>query len=137
MLPLPRALLAALAMATPLAVRGSGGAPFAKGDGLLMDTECEWQTDASAQHVIGLGLAGGPGSPAQASAAACERWCCSTTHMKMTPSTNGAPWKFTEDATGDKPRQCNIWQWKEAPANDAWQKGCWVGPCILVPVSST
>eukprot|EP01045_Picozoa_sp_COSAG04_P029800 COSAG04_NODE_4989_length_1790_cov_2.777646_2_plen_320_part_00 len=124
---LPPLLAALLALAKPLAVRGSGGPPFAKGDGLLMDTECEWQTDASAQHVIGLGLAGGPGSPAQASAAACESWCCSTTHMKMVPSTSGAPWQFTEDATGDKPRQCNIWQWKEAPANDAWQKGCWVG----------
>ena len=36
--------------------------PFAAGGALLLPgNECEWQTDQSAQHIIGLGLAGGAG----------------------------------------------------------------------------
>ena len=115
------ARLSAVAAATP-------PMPFDKGSSLLMtDKECEWGDDVSAQHVIGLGLAGGPGSRPQQSAEACEKWCCETDKMRFVKSTVSAAWKFHEMADGNVPRQCGIWQWKEAPTQtDPYQKGCWV-----------
>ena len=61
--------------------------PYAKGATLRLKTQCKWQSDESAEHVIGLGLAEGPGSPPQASIEACEKWCCETSHMKYVKGT--------------------------------------------------
>jgi hypothetical protein len=84
------------------------GPPFADGAAQLMGGKsCEWQTDVSGHHPIGPGLAGGVDSLAQASATACEKWCCDTSHMKTVKATPpNAPWKFTEEAAGEVPRQC-------------------------------
>eukprot|EP01043_Picozoa_sp_COSAG02_P061968 COSAG02_NODE_8438_length_2570_cov_1.562930_3_plen_232_part_00 len=49
------------------------------------------------------------------------------------PKPGDAAWKFTEEAGGSTPRQCDFWAWKEAPANDAWTKGCWVAAADYVP----
>jgi hypothetical protein len=94
---------------------------------------CEWGEDASAQHMIGLGLAGGVDSPAQASPEACEKWCCETTHMKTVASTTGTAWQFTEVSGGAAARNCDIWQWKHNPTGPTWQRGCWVaGPKFVI-----
>ena len=34
--------------------------------------------------------------------------------------------------SGAAPLQCDMWQWKTAPTNGAWQKGCWVAPPAFV-----
>ena len=129
MLPLLLLLPATLLAQTP------AGPPFAPGAALLMPgSACHWQTDISAHHPIGPGLAGGVDSPAQASATACEKWCCDTSHMKSVKSTPpNAAWKFTEEAGGDVARQCDLWAWKEDPGADTWLKGCWVAAADYVP----
>ena len=130
-------LLLVIGPAVPLGCQAQGlpaGLPFASGAALRMPTACEWATDISGHHPIGPGLAGGADSPAQASAAACEKWCCETSHMKTVDHKPGdAPWKFTEEPGGEVARQCEFWAWKEAPANDAWTKGCWVAGADFVP----
>lgn len=129
-----RSLLLAVVLGSPAALVGQQGPPFGSGSSKLMHTACKWRTDVSGHHPIGPGLAGGTDSPAQTSAAACEKWCCETSHMKtVSPKQGLAPWKFTEEAGGDTPRQCEFWAWKEAPANDAWTKGCWVAAGDFVP----
>jgi hypothetical protein len=130
-------LLLVIGPAVPLGCQAQGlpaGPPFASGAALRVPTACEWATDISGHHPIGPGLAGGADSPAQASAAACEKWCCETSHMKTVDHKPGdAPWKFTEEPGGEVARQCEFWAWKEAPANDAWTKGCWVAGADFVP----
>ena len=107
--------------------------PSAWPSGSPSDQAC----DASGHHPIGPGLAGGVDSPPQASATACEKWCCETSHMQtIKPKQGDAAWKFTEEAGGTTPRQCDFWAWKEAPANDAWTKGCWVLWVSLAPHSA-
>lgn len=130
-----RALIAAAALDRLTTLVGQElKPPFEDGASKLMHTACSWQSDASGHHPIGPGLAGGVDSPPQASAAACEKWCCETSHMQtVKPKQGDAAWKFSEAAGGSTPRQCDFWAWKEAPANDPWTKGCWVAADDYVP----
>lgn len=89
--------------------------------------ECDWQHDVSTVQVYNLGCAGSTPKTQKnegphASAEACEKWCCETTHLKLGPMVNGGREATATDDSTDL--ACDFWQW--ADMKGGANLGCWV-----------
>ncbi len=89
--------------------------------------ECEWQHDVSTVQVYNLGCAGSAPKTQKnegphASAEACEKWCCATTHLKLGPMVDGGREATRTDVSTDP--ACDFWQW--ADMKGGANLGCWV-----------
>eukprot|EP01043_Picozoa_sp_COSAG02_P045570 COSAG02_NODE_4182_length_5656_cov_2.473097_7_plen_178_part_01 len=73
-------------------------------------SKCQWESSNSGMQLMGLARAP---SEAQASAEACERWCCTKLDGWSNPGTPGT--------TG----RCQTWQY--IPNDETTHFGCWAG----------